>query len=191
MPTCVSIAATATAASGTIASVAFRVRFTRAVTGVDAADFTLLARYIAASFDPAKFPGGPPLGDLAGLYEYGGPMPYPRGGDGMKYDLCEEGALSTDQPSHLYTEYVTASYARRAEIRLIVRDWVAGWTYTLAGGMNTANALGYFLGALATPWLMRRLGPSTLLWAGALLARRRRYSLKSCPCATTRRCASA
>jgi predicted MFS family arabinose efflux permease len=45
-----------------------------------------------------------------------------------------------------------------------------GWTYTLAGGMNTANALGYFLGALATPWLMRRLGPSTLLWAGALMA---------------------
>ena len=45
-----------------------------------------------------------------------------------------------------------------------------GWTYTLAGGMNTANALGYFLGALATPWLMRRLGPSTLLWTGALLA---------------------
>lgn len=45
-----------------------------------------------------------------------------------------------------------------------------GWTYTLAGGMNTANALGYFVGALLTPWLMRRLGPSTLLWAGALLA---------------------
>jgi predicted MFS family arabinose efflux permease len=45
-----------------------------------------------------------------------------------------------------------------------------GWTYTLAGGMNTANALGYFVGALMTPWLMRRVGPSTLLWAGALLA---------------------
>lgn len=45
-----------------------------------------------------------------------------------------------------------------------------GWSYTLAGGMNTANALGYFLGALATPWLMQRLGPSTLLWVGALLA---------------------
>lgn len=45
-----------------------------------------------------------------------------------------------------------------------------GWTYTLAGGMNTANALGYFVGALITPWLMRRLGPSTLLWTGALLA---------------------
>jgi predicted MFS family arabinose efflux permease len=45
-----------------------------------------------------------------------------------------------------------------------------GWTYTLAGAMNTANALGYFLGALATPWLLRRLGPSALLWGGAVLA---------------------
>ncbi len=45
-----------------------------------------------------------------------------------------------------------------------------GWSYTLAGGMNTANALGYFLGALATPWLLRRCGASALLWAGALLA---------------------
>jgi predicted MFS family arabinose efflux permease len=45
-----------------------------------------------------------------------------------------------------------------------------GWNYTLAGGMNTANALGYFLGALATPWLMRRWGPSRLLWGGAMLA---------------------
>lgn len=45
-----------------------------------------------------------------------------------------------------------------------------GWSYTLAGGMNTANALGYFLGALATPWLMQRWGPSHLLWGGAALA---------------------
>jgi predicted MFS family arabinose efflux permease len=45
-----------------------------------------------------------------------------------------------------------------------------GWSYTLAGGMNTANALGYFVGALATPWLMRRYGPSTLLWVGAALS---------------------
>jgi predicted MFS family arabinose efflux permease len=44
------------------------------------------------------------------------------------------------------------------------------WSYTLAGGMNTANALGYLLGALATPWLMARLGPSRLLLGGALLA---------------------
>jgi predicted MFS family arabinose efflux permease len=45
-----------------------------------------------------------------------------------------------------------------------------GWSYALAGAMNTANAMGYFLGALACPWLMRRLGPSPLLVAGAFLA---------------------
>ena len=45
-----------------------------------------------------------------------------------------------------------------------------GWSYTLAGGMNTANALGYLLGALATPLLLRRLAPGTLLMLGAVLA---------------------
>ena len=44
-----------------------------------------------------------------------------------------------------------------------------GWSYALAGGMNTANALGYFLGALATPALMRRLGASDVLRIGAVL----------------------
>src|SRR3954467_13670339 len=44
------------------------------------------------------------------------------------------------------------------------------WSYTLAGGMNTANALGYLLGALVTPRLMARMGPARLLIAGALLA---------------------
>jgi len=45
-----------------------------------------------------------------------------------------------------------------------------GWSYTLAGAMNTANALGYLLGALATPRLMQRLGAVRLLLGGALLA---------------------
>jgi predicted MFS family arabinose efflux permease len=45
-----------------------------------------------------------------------------------------------------------------------------GWSYLLAGAMNTCNALGYFLGALATPALMRRLGVWRLLMAGAILA---------------------
>ncbi len=45
-----------------------------------------------------------------------------------------------------------------------------GWSYALAGAMNTANAFGYFLGALACPWLMRRFGPSLLLVVGSLLA---------------------
>ncbi|RYY58226.1 MAG: YbfB/YjiJ family MFS transporter, partial [Comamonadaceae bacterium] len=45
-----------------------------------------------------------------------------------------------------------------------------GWSYTLAGGMNTANAAGYLLGALGTPALMRRFGPARLLLWGAVLA---------------------
>jgi len=45
-----------------------------------------------------------------------------------------------------------------------------GWSYTLAGAMNTANALGYLLGALATPRLLRTLGPSRVLLAGAALS---------------------
>ncbi len=45
-----------------------------------------------------------------------------------------------------------------------------GWSYTLAGAMNTFNALGYLIGALATPWLMRRVAPTRLLLVGALLA---------------------
>jgi predicted MFS family arabinose efflux permease len=44
------------------------------------------------------------------------------------------------------------------------------WSYTLAGAMNTANALGYLLGALLTPRLMARYGPSRLLIAGSALA---------------------
>jgi len=45
-----------------------------------------------------------------------------------------------------------------------------GWSYTLAGAMNTLNALGYLLGALATPLLLRRLAPGALLLGGAVLA---------------------
>ncbi|VTU12793.1 D-galactonate transporter [Variovorax sp. SRS16] len=45
-----------------------------------------------------------------------------------------------------------------------------GWSYTLAGGMNTANAAGYLLGALMTPALLRRFGPVRLLVGGAVWA---------------------
>lgn len=44
-----------------------------------------------------------------------------------------------------------------------------GWSYLLAGAMNTGNAFGYLVGALATPWLMRRHGARRLLLAGSLL----------------------
>lgn len=45
-----------------------------------------------------------------------------------------------------------------------------GWTYTLAGAMNTFNAIGYLLGALSTPALLRVLSPARLLLLGAWLA---------------------
>ena len=43
------------------------------------------------------------------------------------------------------------------------------WSYLLAGALNTANALGYLIGALATPALLRRYGAQTVLLAGAVL----------------------
>jgi predicted MFS family arabinose efflux permease len=45
-----------------------------------------------------------------------------------------------------------------------------GWSYFLAGSMNTGNALGYFIGALSMPALMRRWRAQTPLVGGALLA---------------------
>ncbi len=44
------------------------------------------------------------------------------------------------------------------------------WTYLLAGAMNTGNALGYFVGALITPALMRRFGAQAALIGGSVLA---------------------
>lgn len=45
-----------------------------------------------------------------------------------------------------------------------------GWSYTLAGAMNTVNALGYLLGALITPRLLQRFGAARVLVLGAVLA---------------------
>lgn len=45
-----------------------------------------------------------------------------------------------------------------------------GWTYLLSGAMNTANALGYLIGALVTPLLLRRCRAQSALVGGALLA---------------------
>ena len=43
-----------------------------------------------------------------------------------------------------------------------------GWSYSLAGLMNTANALGYLVGALSTPyWIRRRGAGALLLWSTA------------------------
>ena len=52
-----------------------------------------------------------------------------------------------------------------------------GWSYALAGAMNTSNAAGYLLGALVTPALLRRFDehvefpPPTLAAKTALAAK--------------------
>jgi predicted MFS family arabinose efflux permease len=45
-----------------------------------------------------------------------------------------------------------------------------GWSYALAGAMNTVNAAGYLLGALLTPWLMRRYAAGHVMMTGAIAA---------------------
>ncbi|WP_143266633.1 YbfB/YjiJ family MFS transporter, partial [Paraburkholderia caledonica] len=43
-----------------------------------------------------------------------------------------------------------------------------GWSFAQAGAMNTANALGYLLGALAFPRLARRWSTAALFGAGCV-----------------------
>lgn len=45
-----------------------------------------------------------------------------------------------------------------------------GWSYTLAGAMNTVNALGYLLGALSMPRLLKRFDAVQILMVGSALA---------------------
>ena len=49
-----------------------------------------------------------------------------------------------------------------------------GWSYLVAGAMNTANAAGYLAGALAAPLLLRRLGAARafalgMVWTALVL----------------------
>ena len=44
------------------------------------------------------------------------------------------------------------------------------WSYTLAGGMNTSNAVGYLLGAMTFPPLFKRYGAARVLLVGAVWA---------------------
>jgi MFS family permease len=43
------------------------------------------------------------------------------------------------------------------------------WTYTEAGWLNTANAIGYLLGAIGTLWAVRSVGAGTLFRLGMLV----------------------
>ena len=44
------------------------------------------------------------------------------------------------------------------------------WTYTLAGSMNTFNAVGYLIGALITPRVLKRWGVVHVLISGSFIA---------------------
>ena len=44
------------------------------------------------------------------------------------------------------------------------------WTYTLAGSMNTFNAVGYLIGALITPYMLKRWGAVLVLISGSFIA---------------------
>lgn len=44
------------------------------------------------------------------------------------------------------------------------------WSYTLAGSMNTVNAVGYLLGALSAPHLLQRYGAANVLLVGSAWA---------------------
>lgn len=44
------------------------------------------------------------------------------------------------------------------------------WTYTIAGSMNTFNAVGYLIGALITPPMLKRWGAVHVLIGGAFMA---------------------
>lgn len=44
-----------------------------------------------------------------------------------------------------------------------------GWSYLVAGSMNTANAAGYFVGAMMTPWCFRNSSVAKTFIAGSIL----------------------
>ena len=51
----------------------------------------------------------------------------------------------------------------------VMRDDLA-WDYALSGWLNTANSIGYGVGALAGLWLVSRVRPATLFVAGLAIA---------------------
>ncbi|MBS7807757.1 YbfB/YjiJ family MFS transporter [Variovorax sp. PCZ-1] len=44
------------------------------------------------------------------------------------------------------------------------------WTYALSGALNTSNAIGYLVGALSAPWLLRRMEATRLFILGAVFS---------------------
>ena len=98
--------------------------------GYNVSDFEVLIRYTQSL--TAKYgAGGPPLGDIVSELNYNG---YPANASHpMRYDLCEsgDGAVSTDEPTQIYEQYITGDRAQRAVVIERVKYWVLGYMYTL------------------------------------------------------------
>jgi hypothetical protein len=96
----------------------------------DADDFEILIRY--ANSLVTKGGKGPTFSDLVSQLNYNG---YPSSSSRpMRFDLCESGgsAVSTDEPSALYTSYITGNRTVRRLVADRVKYWVLGFVYTLA-----------------------------------------------------------
>lgn len=87
----------------------------------------------------------------------------------------------TSTHSHSYLLFLAFSLSLAAGLSLGITRFSYGlllpsmrtdldWSYTLSGTMNTMNALGYLLGALITPNLIRRWGAIPVLLAGSVLS---------------------
>ncbi len=90
-------------------------------------------------------------------------------------------ARSTDSPTDRSLLGLALALSLAAAVSLGITRFAYGlllppmradlqWSYTLAGTMNTANALGYLVGALLSPMLLRVVGVSRLLIGGSAFA---------------------
>jgi hypothetical protein len=90
----------------------------------NASTFELLVRY-AVSLSAKYGPDGPPFDALVSALAYNG---FPANASRpMRYDLCEDGdsAVSTDEPSRLYGDYVRGNRSTRAAVAEAVKQWVS------------------------------------------------------------------
>lgn len=100
----------------------------------NAGDFEVLGRYVKSLSKtyPNGTVVGPAFDDLVGCLNYNG---YPADSNRpMRYDLCESGgsAVSTDEPSAIYTDYIVGNRTVRKAVSDKVKYWVLGFAYYLA-----------------------------------------------------------
>lgn len=103
----------------------------------DPDDFEVLIRYTIGLNNHSH--SGPSMQDIISPLAYNG---YPSDSKHpLRYDLCESGgsAVSSDEPSVLYTQYITGNRTVRKAIEERVKYWVMGMMYTLANHPRVPN----------------------------------------------------